>query len=82
MGERGKLSLGIWNIDVAVEFSLDRKRGVFQPAPLTKDVLKMLTNPGNPTLTVGEESFTIAHVVHHSGQAATNGYVFERINEN
>jgi hypothetical protein len=81
MREYGRLSLGIWKVDVEVEFNRDRNGGVFYPIPLTAEVLKMLTNPGSPTLTVGDESFTIAHVVHHSGQAAANGYVFERIDE-
>lgn len=81
MKEEGKLSLGNWTIDVEVEFNPDRGGGVFQPVPLTKSVLKMLTNPGDPLLTVGDESFPIAHIVHHSGQDATHGYVFERIDE-
>ncbi len=80
MREQGKLSLGIWNIDVEVEFDSDRKGGRFYPVPLTADVVKMLTK-GTPTLTVGDESFMISHIVQHPDQAATSGYLFERIHE-
>jgi hypothetical protein len=76
MAERGTLSLGRRSVDVEVDFNPDRKGGVFRPEPLMLNILEMLTNAGRPTLTVGDESFTIRHVVR---QSASSGYVFERI---